>query len=333
MAFPWTYFENFELGTRGQFDAETDTDVKLSFPHYSELARSQGLPAPYKGAYCMGVDLQLGTSDAYVQETAGFDIAQAAALFGSFKLWVDKNIVMANTDEFAILQFWSSTNTVEGGIYINFTTANGFRIGIGKDTSAASSFVKLELGKWIHVSWEFNPAAGSASTLDMQVDDVAATQLGTFTSAAITSAVFGTIAIDSGTTAGWVLFDEIKADDARIRPTKDRFTKTVLMTRSGHAFVGQGALDNISLLDGGSGDSVVSVFDTDVADTNDAGNIAVELKSTANDEIVDPAGMPALIKRGCYVSMSGTNPRAIVQIGRAVAWGSDGAVRSYGARR
>lgn len=332
MAFPFVTEEGFEAGTRGHFDAESDNDAKLRFAHYSQLAQIQGCPAPWRGAYAMHVDLSLGTSDAYVQETGSWDMtAGTNELYGRFMLYLSSDLTMATTNEFGILQFWSSTSTVECGIYINYTTANGYRIGIGE--ASASSFLPITLGKWHSVEFFFNPAGSSSSTLDLWLDGAAATQVGSFTSADITSGVVGVVGQDAGTTKGHVVFDQIVTDDAQIYPPEIRFPRTQLMTKSGHAFVGNGMIENVQLLSGAGTDNVLSIYDTDTANTNDAGNVKAELKNTANNEAVDLSGVPLNVTRGAYVALSGTNPRALVTIGAAVGYGSDGAVRSHGARR
>lgn len=332
MAFPFLSEANFEVGTRGHFDAEQDGDAKLDFPHYSEIARTPGIAMPWRGAYAMRIDLAGGTADAYVQETGSWDLtAGSGTIYLRWMMWVDPGLTMATTDEFAVLQFWSSTNTVEAGVYINFTTANGFRIGIGE--ASASSFLDLALGGWVTVEVFFSPAGSSASTIDLWLNGASAAQVGSFTSANITSGVLGAIGIDAGTTAGVLLFDQVIADDAQIYPPEIRFPDAMLLTASGHAFVGPGVVDNVSLLSGAGTDCVVSVFDTDVGNTDDASKIVAELKNTANNELVDPAGLPAAVRRGCYIAMSGTNPRALVKSKCLVAWGSDGAIRNFGLRR
>jgi len=334
MAFPWISEEGFELGTRGDFDAEVDTNTKLDFPHYTSLAGQDISASPWKGAYCMRVDLSKGTAAAYVQETGDWDMTNGTNdLYMRFMLWVDPNLTMATTNEFAIMQYWASTSTVEAGVYINYTTANGYRIGIGKNADAASSFLDLPLGQWVSVETFFDPAAGTG-TFDLWLDGGPATQIASITNTGnITSGIVGTTGIDAGTTKGIILFDDIITDDARIYPPADRWKETVLMTESGHAFVGPGTINNITLLSGAGTDNIAIVFDTDEADTNDASNTVVELQNTATTETVDPAGMPVNVKRGCYVSLAGTNPRARVMIKHAVAYGSDGAVRSYALRR
>jgi len=59
----------------------------------------------------------------------------------------------------------------------------------------------------------------------------------------------------------------------------------------------------------------------------------LELKNlTASETPVDPAGVPINITDGCYISLAGTNPRAIVNIHRAVGYYSDGAIRTQAHR-
>ena len=338
MAFPWISEENFELGTLGHFDAEQDADGKLDFPHYSELARTAGISMPFSGTNCMRVDLAGGTAAAYVQETGDWDMtAGSAELHIRFMLWLDPKLTMASTNEFGILQFWSSTSTVEAGVYINFTTANKFRIGIGEAT--ASSFLSISLGQWHAVEVFFDPAGSSASTIDLSLDGAAATQVASFTSASITSGVVGTVGIDAGTTSGTVLFDSIIADDAQIFFQTIRFPETIVMTKSGHAFGGPGIIDNVTLVSSATADCELAVYDTDVGNTNDTFRRVAQLRNTAaaNGEIVDPAGMPVSVQRGCYVTLAGTadaaGPQAILKIKRVVAFGSDGAIRNYGLRR
>lgn len=332
MAFPFLSETDFEPGTRDHFDAESDSANRLDFPFYYQLAQVPGLPAPYRGAACMRVLLN-STTDAYIQETGSWDLSASGAIYARFMLWVSPDITMANADEFAVFQLWSSTNTVEGGIYINYTTANGLRIGIGE--TAATSFLPLSTGVWhaIELKAVVDAGGGNDGTLDGWVDGAAFTQVAALDQGAITSGILGTVGVDAGTTKGTLLFDGIITDDARIYPPSVRWPADMLLTKSGHVFVGPGEVANVSLLSGGGTDCVLQVWDTDIADTNDASNLRCELKNTVASELIDPAGMPITVERGFYVALSGTNPRALVKVCSATGWGSDGAVRNVGARR
>jgi hypothetical protein len=334
MAFPYLSEESFESGTRGDFDAEQDDSVRLDFPHYTDLARYPGLAMPWRGAYCMRVDLALGTSDdAYVQENDDWDMTSGTDdLYGRFMLWIDPNIVMADTNEFSVLQYWSATNTVECGVYLNYTTANGLRIGIGEASADTSSMLSIATGEWHTVETFFDPET-SSGTLDLWLDGGEATQKTGIASADITSGVLGVTGQDVGTTAGVLLFDSVVTDDTRLYPPTHRFDEETVLTKSGHLFVGPGVIDNISLISGAGTDCVVEIYDTDDANTNDEGSFVVRLSNTANNELVDPASMPARLMRGCYVKMSGTTPRALIKTKSAAGWGSDGAIRNHAYRR
>lgn len=335
MAFPYLSEEGFEAGTTGHFDADTDTETRSQVYHYSQLAAIPGLPAPYRGAYCYGVNLANdGTpADSYLQETGSWDTGAAGTIWFRFMFWVSPGIVMADTDEFAIFQLWSSTNTVEGGAYINYTDADGFRIGIGE--TSASSFLGLQLGQWncLELKFVIDGGAGNDGTIDGYLNGSAFTQVDSLDQGAITSGVIGVMGQDAGTTKGYVLFDDILADDAQIYPPVRRFTEDVVLTKSGHLFVGPGRLENVSLLSGAGTDNVLTVYDTDVAYTSDATAFKIELKNTANNELVDPAGVPVDFQRGCYIDLAGTNPRGLAKFSMTPAYGSDGAIRSYGLRR
>lgn len=337
MSFPYISEVNFEDGLAttggGTFDSEVDTDSKLDIAHYSELARTPEIAMPYRGAFCMRVDLSGGTADAYLQEDLDWDMALDETQHWRFMLWVDPNITMANNDEFAIFKLQSTGPVDEAVIVINFTTANGLRIGVGE--TGGTNFLDLSTNRWhsVELSVTLDDGASDDGTLDLRLDGSAATQVASLDQAAIAQGRIGTMDIDAGTTRGVVLFDEILSDDARLFPAEIRFPTTILMTTSGHAFVGHGDIDNISLLSGAATDNVITVFDTDIANTDDAGNILTELKNTANNELVDPAGMPVHVRRGCYVNMSGTNPRALLNICKVQAYGSDGAIRNFGHKR
>lgn len=333
MAFPYDFEANFELGDNSEFDAESDSSSLLDFPHYATLAKIPNLPAPFRGAYCMRTVLAAGTTEAYVQENDNFDLSASGTLYIRFHFWVSSDITMANNDEFGIFQLWSGTNTVEAGVYINYTTANDLRVGIGE--TSASQLKPLTTNEWhcMEVFVTIDSGVGDDGTIDAWLDGAAYTQVTSLDQGAITSGVFGILNPDAGSTTGTVLIDQIAADSARIYPISRRWQRQVFLTKSSHVFVGNGVVDNVELIDGGSGDTVLDLFDTDIGVTNDISNSHNRINVVTASDFVDPAGMPADFTRGCYVSMSGTSPRAIVSIRSATGWGSDGAVRNVGMHR
>lgn len=333
MAFPFLSQNNFSAGTAGHFDTEADTETRLDFPHYAVIARIPGLPMPWRGSNCMRVTLvNDGTpADAYVQETGSWDTAASGTIFFRFMFYMTADYVMADSDEFAIFQLWSATNTVEGGVYVNYTTANGLRIGIGE--TSASSFMPLTAGAWhcVELKAVIDSGVGDDGTLDGWLDNAAFTQVTALDQGAITSGVVGVLSQDAGTTKGTVFFDSVIADDARIGEPVERFPNPLLLTASGHAFVGPGEICRIQMLSGAATDNVAQVYDTDTGYTTDASNIVLELKNTANNEVIDLPEARICVKRGCYVSLSGTNPRAIISFRNA--YQDDGPLRAYALRR
>ncbi|HEY6043495.1 MAG TPA: hypothetical protein VIU43_01225 [Nitrosospira sp.] len=339
MAFPFLSHCNFEDGTKGHFDSETDTGNRLDIVHYSDLARFPGLPAPWRGAYACRVDLAKSANDAYLQEDTSWDLSASGTIAFRFMLWVSKDLVMADTDEFVVLVLQSAGPVSEVVCAINYTTANGLRIGVGE--TAASQFLPLPQGRWVNVEVvaTIDSGAGNDGTINLYVDGSAATQVTALDQAAITQGRFGVIGQDAGTTAGTIIFDHIIADDARVYPTEpgQRFADNqVLLAAGQHLFVGPGCLENISLITGGT-DNVLQCWDTDTANTNDVNRRKVDLRTSTAKEIVDPAGMPIKFLRGCYITLSGTaaaeGPTAIAKLGSVSYWGGDGPIKNYGLKR
>lgn len=335
MAFPWLSEYGAEQGDIGHFDAISPSPfTRASYAHYSELAQVPGLPAPYSGAYCFRVNLATNTTDHYLQETGAWDTAATGTIYFRFMFWMGGAPVMANNDEFAIFQLWSGASTAEAGVYINYTTANGYRIGIGE--TAATSFRGLTLNTWhcVEVKAVIDNVANNDGTIDAWLDGATFTQVTALDQGAITSGVIGVVGQDAGTTAGVVLFDDIMADDGRIYPPVNRFPLTKALTQSGHVFVGPGYINQARLMSGAGTDCTLTIYDTDVANTLDVYNTVLELKNTANSQMVPSTNdKPIYVRRGCYVVLGGTTPRAQIDIKVLGSYGSDGAIRAHGSRR
>jgi len=204
--------------------------------------------------------------------------------------------------------------------------------GVGGTTISPS----FTLNTWHTVEiYHLNRGGAADGTIQFFLDGVAQTALNAFDAQTITSGIVGVRHRAPTTTGGYILFDDIIADDAQLftNTPDDRFPTSQLLTQSGHVLVGPGRIDNITLLAGAATDNVLSIFDTDTASTSDASRSRGEIRNTSNSESVDLPGVPIHVNRGCYIALSGTNPRAIVTIGYAPAYGSDGAVRTYGIKR
>ena len=336
MAFPWIFEESFDDGTKGDFGAEADTGSLLSFPHYSDLARIPLGGVPFRGAYCMRIIC--GDTNDHTLLEEDLNIADGDSAWVRFYLFIDPRFATTSDDIFNIFEWQSTSNVVEAVISMQVTAATGIvELAIQDGTEASGGFTEISKGVWhaVEALFTVDVTPGTDGVLTLFVDGTQIdTETGHNQSLAITHGLLGTQNTLAATT-GTLLFDQFIFDDLQIFPFKRRFVEQVLVTKDQHLFVGNGRIDNITLLSGSTGtDSVVKIFDTDVADTNDASNIVVELKNTADNETVDPAGMPVRVTRGAYVTMTGAGaPRALVQIGAAQGWGSDGAIRNYAAKR
>ena len=340
MAYPFLDEGNFEGGATWSDGTTVDTAARIRFPHFSALAKVPGLPAPYRGAYCMLINLAGSTTDAYIVENTTYDMSLNENQFFRFQFFISSDITMANNDEFNIFELLA-TATTEVAVVVNFTTANGLRLGVGEATGA--QFLGLSTGVWHTIELDINLDAGTGNdgSIAWWLDGSPGTTVSSLDQAATTTARIGLVDNQgAGTTAGTIMFDEFYTDDARLYPIKNRWNQTLLMTASGHAFVGPGTIENVTLLSSGDGtiDSVLEIWDTDTADTNDMENRVAILRSTAASEVVDPAGMPVNVTRGAYVTLTATTadadgPFALLKLGQVSAYGSDGAVRTLGSRR
>jgi len=329
MAFPFLAEEGFEDGTKGVFDGtETDTGARLEIRSYRDLARLGRRVAPWRGAYCMEVDLGISTAEASLIDP-DVNIALDGETFVDFMLYVSKDIVMAEDDQFTIFQLLQSS-TAEGVIAIKYTAATGVQIGIGE--TSATVLASLSLGKWVHVRLNIvlDAGGGNDGSLTLFLDDTQVATVGSLDQGAITDAKLGVIGQDAGTTKGFVLFDDYHQDDAALFRPHERFPQALLFTKSGHAFVGPGLITLVQLISGAGTDCVVTVYDTDRAET-DPDKIVERLANASDNETLASASAFD-VQRGCYVVLAGTDPRALVRIANAPSYGSDGAALIRGSR-
>ncbi len=316
MAFPWLSEATFDDGTKGHFDTETDTESRLDFPHFSELARlpvsTFGPMAPFRGSYCVRVNLANdGTpATAHLQETGSWDTGADGTIYFRFAFYLSPNTVMANNDEFGIFQLWSATNTVEATVGIKYTTAAGFQVGIGE--TAATQLKPLTLGKWhiFELSANIDNAGSNDGTIDAWLDGSAYTQVASLDQGVITSGVFGVMDQDAGTTTGILLLDSIVADDARLGYVPmERFASQRTLTLTQQVFVGPGTLDAAALLSSTSGETMI-LYDTDEAEVASAQSFVAELAVG----VIQAAEGPLRFNRGCYAVLAGTAPRGLVVV-------------------
>lgn len=340
MAFPWIFESNFEAGTNAEWDSETDTASQLDFPHYKELARFPWPTClPLSGAYCARISLTGGTADATLTE-GDINIAAGANRFAGFGIWFSPDFDATANDTVHLLEFQQAGGTVEATFGFRYVASTDvINLGIGETAPTSFGSTSILKGVWYWVDLDLTVDAGTENngTIDMYVTRVGdpastavdASQVASLDQGAVGQGVLG-VQAQLATTTGTILIDNFVFDDARVFPPRDRYPTEVLLTKSGHAFVGGGKVSNVTLLSGAGTDNVLKIFDTDTADANNAESAVLELKNTANNETVDPAGVPVRVHRGCYVELSGTNPRALLQVDRGLR--SDAQIRNWGLR-
>jgi hypothetical protein len=309
MAYAWVFESNFEAGSNAEWDSETDTGSKLSFPHYSELARIDGLEMPFRGAYCAMIDLRSGDTNDHTLTEGDIDIADAATRYFRWYMYVDKNFTATADDVFNIFELQQAGGTIEVSTGFRITAAsNLLEIGVG-DGTAPATFVSFPRGKWVAVELAVLVSTGGAGTVTLYLDGTSVVALTSQThAAAVGAGVLGTQNTLS-TTTGIILLDQFVMDDGRVYPIRNRFDLNRILTKSQHIFVGPGWVDGAALLTTTASDAL-KLYDTDTANTNDEMSAVTELV-VGNQTAVSG---PLYFERGCYAQITGSTARAAVYL-------------------
>ncbi len=343
MAFPWVFESTFETGDFSEWDGgETDTVNQLDVAHYSQLAQLPwSTAAPFSGAYCLRAVLSGGTADATVLD-GDIDIAANTTNYFKFNMWFDPDFTASADDTVNIFEAQQTDNTVEatfGFRYVASTDVINF--GIGETAPTNFGGVEVRRGVWytIELVIDIDNNGGNDGTIDLFVTadgepratTVDATQITGLDQGAVGQGVLG-IQDHLATTLGTILFDNFIQDDAQIYPLRERFDLTQILTISGHAFIGPGSINDIQLWAGAATDNILEIYDTDNGNVTDYNNVVSVLRNTANNETIF-SKTPVDVNRGAYIRLTGTNPRALIEIGKVATFGSVAAMRNRGIRR
>lgn len=331
MAFPWIFESIWEQGDNSEWTSEADTGSKLDYPHYTELSRIDNAPVPYRGAYCMRI--VMGDTNDHTLTSTTIVIADGTTNSFRWYIYASNDVTATADDTFNIFELQQAGGTIEQSVSMRITAAtNLLEIGVG-DGVVATSWAPFPRGRWVNVELTDKVSTGGSGLMTLYLDETSVIALtGQTQAAAVGKGVLGTQDTLS-TTTGTLYFDQFVQDDLRIYGLPIRYPENLLMTKTGHAFVGAGTVENASLLSGAGTDCVLAIYDTDVNNTLHAGRVKLELKNTANNDIVDPAGVPVVLQRGCYVVLSGTTPRALINISCAQGYFSQGRIKQHGQKR
>lgn len=310
MAFPYNFQSNFEGGVLTEWDSTTGSFI--SAPHYSKLAGIPGMPAPYKGAFCMMVDLRGGTTADQTVTEADIAIADAATRYFRFAIYPGPNFTATADDVFNIFELQQTGGTVEMSLGMRVTAAtNLLEIGVG-DGTAPSSYVGIQRGRWTIVELEATVSTGGSGTMTLYLDGAQKIALTTLTqAAAVGKGVFGT-QDTLATTTGILLFDDFLMDDARLYPPNERFPSTVRVTKTRHIFVGPGWIESATIL---ATNAQMTIYDSDSAGSLDGQSAVITLDTGGNKFVSNDS--PTYFERGCYVVLAGTNPFGEVKLVRS----------------
>ena len=346
MAFAWIFHSNFESGSNAEWDSESDSDGVLDFPHYSELARFPDSTAtPYSGAYCMRIVPAGGSADSTLAE-ADINIANATESWFHFNLWFGPDFDATANDTFALLELLGSGPAVTvsvGARYVAATDVINLGVGAANTGAVPTAFAAQNIARnqWYTVEVKVVIQTGGSGTVDLYVTRagaeaqvVANTSVSSITNIVVTDGKFG-LQDHETTTTGTILLDNFIQDDARIFPTA-RYEKHPVFTKSGHAFIGPGHIDSAGLLTD-EASNVMRLWDTDEANTDATQSFEAEFDIGANFTSIDG---PIKFEKGCYVELSGTDPRGQVFLTRSSdkpgvlgpLYHSDAGVRRFGLR-
>lgn len=330
MALPYIFSASFDTGDNSEWDSEADTGSLLDFPHYTTLARLDGAPAPYRGAYCMRV--QPGDTNDHTLTEGDIDISAGGTAWTRFALYISSNFAATADDIFNIFELQQAGGTVETAISLQITAAtNLVEIGIG-ETEASTFNSTLEKGVWHQIELSSTVDAGTTNngTSTLYVNGNAIQTVSSLDQGAVGQGVLGTQGTLATTSTGYLLFDEFAFDDTRIGITH-RFATHRIITTSSFLFMGSGQIGNVKIIDGGGGDATLQLYDADVYNASLTPRWYGQT-ATANVD-VDAADVPIDFSRGCLAILAGTTPAAQFYIQKAKAWGSDGAIRTYAMKR
>lgn len=333
MAFPFIYQSNFEDGTNSEWDSETDVAGALNIRHYSWLSREDvtkvGPIAPWRGAFVAEWNLLGDTSDHILIE-GDMNIADTETAWTRFYLFLRKDL-RGVTDIFNIFELQGTADAVEHAIGLRITTGNDqVEIGIGQTAPSVFATQKLVKGRWYCIESKVIDQTNGTGSQELYVDGALVQSLSTLTNTAVLRGVIGS-QNTLNTTLGGFYIDDFVFDDTRIGPRRDRYPEVIHLTKSTHICLGASELLNVTLLPGSGTDSVLKIFDTDRAEVLDEGNIVAHLFNlTALEPPIDLADVPVCVKRGAFVQLAGTAPRALIHIGRSQGYGSHGRVRQHG---
>lgn len=321
-SFPFQFEANFEVSDASEFTATVGTQVAVE--HYKELARNGAWGVPYRGAYALQGTFGTDT-DSYVRSTS-ITIGSGSVGYSRFMFYIGDDVSASTTTEVLLY----TTEPAVAGIGLRIESGGDIKFGIASNGSAlTTSDVVLEKGRWYTA--ELTADTTNTNTCTATLDDaVSVTIANGVVTGATTESRLGITGIGAGSLAnieGTVTLDELATDSARLYGFDSRYPQRLLVTKTSHVFVGSGNIEDIQLIAGAGTDCELNIYDTETADTNPQ-NLIFRQTNNTSDEATNYNGRDKIkCHKGAYVTMSGTDPRAVISLGITSSYGSEANVR------
>jgi hypothetical protein len=311
------FAENFESGTRGNFDSETDVGNQLDIVNYKALGNYPWAAVPYTGAFASRIVLNGGVADAFF--TKAIAIADATADFFRFEVMFSSDFRATADDVFSILELQGAASAITGSIGFRITAATQeINVGIGSAAAAAvpATFAPqvIDRGVWYVIETKFGISTSGAGLVDLYISrdgspkaPAPVAQLSAKTNIAVTAVVLG-VQDQLATTQGVILVGSLGVDSARLSP-RQRYDNDPVLSISGHAFVGPGYISAAAILGGTM--PTMALYDTDIGDTSQPYTVYLDAAMQTS------VGGPIFFERGCYMQLTGANAIGQVMLVRS----------------
>jgi hypothetical protein len=337
----YPFESTWEIGDFSEWTSKVDTQPKFTVDHVFDITKTLGSTfsgvVPYRGAYVGHIDVSIGTTAAYVQQTDV--VAAAATQWWRFYFQATHNLTMATSDRFTIFALQGVANADQGVIdianvagVIQLVCANTSATAIGAGTRGAE-FAR-DVWHLIEIGATIDAGGGNDGTLQFWLDgqQVGSTITG-LDQIAVAQARLGYMNGDAGTTAGHLLFDQIVQSAAQIGGFHNEYPQTVILTKSGFVYLGPGKVEEYILNSGGAADNTMTIHDLarqPLLMTNDMFGSVLTNSHLFETRYAAFSKKGGYYNRGCYVNLTGTAPRATITFSAAIV--GLGAIRDYAAR-
>ena len=321
-SFPFQFEANFEGGDASEFTSTVGTQVAVE--HYKELARNGAWGVPYRGAYALQGTFGTNT-DSYVRSTS-ITIGSGSVGYSRFMFYIGDDVSASTTTEVLL----HTTEPAVAGIGLRIESGGDIKFGIASNGSAlTTSDVVLEKGRWYTAELTADTTNTNTCTATLN-DAVSVTIANGVATGATTESRLGVVGIGAGSLAnieGTVTLDELATDTARLYGFDSRYPQRLLVTKDSHIFVGSGNIEDVQLIAGAGTDCELNIYDTETGDTNPQ-NLVYRHTNNTTDEATNYNGRNKIkLHKGAYVTMSGTDPRAVIALGVTSSYGSEANVR------